>query len=590
MGQRLLIVDSDRTFLAEQRVSLESAFEVEVLASPDGESLLGRVESGDIAAVLICVEVSENKGYAFCTNLRKLQAQKPTLAGIKIALISAKATEEEYKRHQGLKGRADLYLHKPIPPGALVAALGQLVPPRPVDPHNPLGDLADSDNDDFFSDLKNLEVDQLFDSSPAPSAAPVATAAAAVTQHLDPVKTAPPHVSHAEMAQAQVEGLLSELRAKEQELVAARAEAQAARAELQQVQRRMDSATRNLEELEQQQRASEKLHSQLAEAQAALQKLESNAANSGADLEALKTQLRSTLEEKQEHLHHIEELNQQVAEKTQKALELLRERDRLQSQVLELESVKAQAEQAQKDLAAAQKDLTATRTEAQAAKARLEAMEEMLQRLPVVENELASTNAELTKARNEARQFESELKALQDKHASLEAAHATLDADLKAKQDEAKTLRQEMSGLEATMRGQGRELAELQQRIQETEASAEKANKEAAELNEKLRTKDENLEKMGNEIFSISAQRNDLQQRLDDSLHARETERMELLQGLDEKEAELQQAIAHGQQLDREKQGLEGKLAEKSDRLASLSALLADLSERLKKGADLAQG
>ena len=42
--------------------------------------------------------------------------------------------------------------------------------------------------------------------------------------------------------------------------------------------------------------------------------------------------------------------------------------------------------------------------------------------------------------------------------------------------------------------------------------------------------------------------------------------------------------------LEREKQGLEGQLAERNDRLSSLHGLLGELSERLRKGADLAQG
>ena len=36
MGQRLLLVDSDRSFLKEHQVSLEAAFDLEVSASPDG--------------------------------------------------------------------------------------------------------------------------------------------------------------------------------------------------------------------------------------------------------------------------------------------------------------------------------------------------------------------------------------------------------------------------------------------------------------------------------------------------------------------------------------------------------------------------
>ena len=60
MGQRLLLVDSDRSFLKEHQVSLEAAFDLEVAASPD--RVISRLENGAFAAVLICVEVAENKG------------------------------------------------------------------------------------------------------------------------------------------------------------------------------------------------------------------------------------------------------------------------------------------------------------------------------------------------------------------------------------------------------------------------------------------------------------------------------------------------------------------------------------------------
>ena len=117
MGQRLLLVDSDRSFLKEHQVSLEAAFDLEVAGSTEG--VVSRLESGAFAAVFICVEVADNKGYTLCSTIRK----NAKLDGVKIALISAKATEEEYRRHQSLKGRADLYLHKPIAPSSFAHAL-----------------------------------------------------------------------------------------------------------------------------------------------------------------------------------------------------------------------------------------------------------------------------------------------------------------------------------------------------------------------------------------------------------------------------------------------------------------------------------
>lgn len=209
MGQRLLLVDSDRSFLKEHQVSLEAAFDLEVANSPD--SVVARLERGGYAAVLISVEVADNKGYALCSTLRK----QPGLDDLKIALISAKATKEEYRRHQSLKGKADLYLHKPIAPSALVAALEPLVPGRVLDPDNPLGDLADTElGGDWLDAFKGAgEV-------PAPKAAPVAPAPTP-TPKVDPLparSTRPPTTTHAHLLEEQIVALREELRVKDQQL------------------------------------------------------------------------------------------------------------------------------------------------------------------------------------------------------------------------------------------------------------------------------------------------------------------------------------------------------------------------------------
>ena len=167
MGHRLLVVDSDRRFLQDHKASLESAFDVDFRHGTEGS--LSHLESGEFAAVLLCVEASENKGYSLCSAIRR----SPALADLKVALISAKATEEEYARHQSLKGKADLYLHKPIRPNALVTALTPLVPLKPDDPDNPLGDLGGVDlGDEWLESLKTeLEVEPS-PHDPAPASAP----------------------------------------------------------------------------------------------------------------------------------------------------------------------------------------------------------------------------------------------------------------------------------------------------------------------------------------------------------------------------------------------------------------------------------
>jgi CheY-like chemotaxis protein len=168
MGHRLLVVDSDRRFLQDHKVSLESAFDVDFRDGTEGS--LTQLENGDFAAVLLCVEASENKGYSLCSAIRR----SPVLADLKVALISAKATDEEYARHQSLKGKADLYLHKPIRANALVSALTPVVPLRSVDPDNPLGDLGGADlGDEWLESLRSeLEVDTVPGVLPPPAPAP----------------------------------------------------------------------------------------------------------------------------------------------------------------------------------------------------------------------------------------------------------------------------------------------------------------------------------------------------------------------------------------------------------------------------------
>jgi chromosome segregation ATPase len=582
MGQRLLIVDSDRAFLQEQRVTLESAYDVEVISTVDG--VVERLESGQFAATLIAVEVGENRGYGLCSTIRKNTALKD----VKIALISSKATEDEYKRHQSLKGRADLYLHKPIAPSALTASLGGLVPPRPVDPNNPLGDLADGA--DFLDELKDLEVDALFSDSgltpkaPAPMAPPVPEPVPSplATHHigsLNPVSTAPPRTATSDLLQLQMDGLHEKMRGLEAELQGKDDTIARLQAEVQHLQRDKESVTVNLEALERQQAEAQHLKAKLAEAEAQARSLE----NRSGDEEALRTQLKAALEEKQDHLHQIEDLSKQVADKSQRTIEALKDRDRWQGQVLELEPFKAQAE-------SALRELREWRDRAQAAEARLGAMEEMLQRLPSVERELAARSGELEKATAEVQAMAAAMSDLTARNQELETAQKALAADLG-------TARQEAAGLEATMKGQGMQMAQLQARIQEAEASLARAQAEASEAKAlaadaqaELAVKAENLEKMGNEIFSISAQRNDLQQRLEDSEHAREQERMELLQGLDTKESELQRVMGDLALAQREGQELQGQLADRGDRLGNLAALLEEASEKLRKGADLARG
>lgn len=551
MGQRLLLVDSDRGFLKEHQVSLESAFDLEVTASTDG--VVHRLENGDFAAVLISVEVADNKGYALCSTIRK----HAKLDGVKLALISAKASEEEYRRHQSLKGKADLYLHKPIAPSALVAALTPLVPGRTLDPDNPLGDLADTElGDDWLDGLKS-SLD-----GPSSATAPVFGVrpdSPAQTVHLDAKATAPPDTSRVRLLEEQVAALHEELRAKDQRLKAVEAEAQ-------QVQRQLNSVTLNLDELERSNREAEALKTRLTDTEAALKALEATKGQEGESAETLKAQLKEALGERAELIRQVETLNQQVGEKSQRAIELLKERDRLLHETLDLEPFKTKAQELEATVAARDEALTTRQQELDAAKAAQEHL---------------NTTVE----------------GLVAQHATLEGVHQASLLEVAGYKEKAHMLQLELAGLEATLRGQGRDLAELGEQVRAREAELEASQARVLEREQQLLGKEEVLQQNQEEIGRLTAQLAGLRQELDETKIQHEGERLELMNGLDQKEAELgrlHQSLEVQQQahaaLEREKQSVHGQLSEHRDRLKNLDGLLTDLQEQLRRGSDLARG
>ncbi|MDP1832009.1 MAG: hypothetical protein Q8K67_08115 [Geothrix sp.] len=532
MGQRLLLVDSDRSFLKEHQVSLEAAFDLEVAGTTDG--VVSRLESGAFATVFICVEVADNKGYALCSTLRK----NPKIDGVKIALISAKATEEEYRRHQSLKGRADLYLYKPIAPSALVAALTPLVPGRALDPDNPLGELVDTElGDDWLDGLKGA----LDGPAAVAVAAPVFGARPASpvqTARLDAKATAPPDTSRMTLLEEQVSALHQELRAKDQLLRAAEAEAQ-------QIQRQMNSVTLNLDELERSNRESEALKARLAGTEAALRGLEENRGREGESVEALKAQLREALTERTELIQQVETLNHQVGEKTQRAIELLKERDRLLHETLDLEPFQAKA----RELELAQEQLNTT------------------------------------------------IEGLVGQQATLEGLHQAALLEVAGTKEKAHTYQLELAGVEATMRGQGRDLAELGVQLRLREAELEASQAQILERDQQILARQEIIQQHQDEITRLTAQLAGLLQELDEAKIQHEGEQLELMNGLDQKEAEiarLNQALADHQEaqgaLEREKQSLHGQLSEHRDRLQNLDGLLQEIQDKLRRGSDLARG
>lgn len=318
MGLRLLLVDSDRSFLKEHKVSLEAAFDLEVASSPDG--VVERLERGGFAAALICVEVADNKGYALCSTLRR----QPALGALKIALISAKATEEEYRRHQSLKGKADVYLRKPIAPSALVAALSPLVPTRTVDPDNPLGDLADVEGgDDWLDSLRGAMAPPAPAPPPSPEPPPPPPVPAAAKQSRT---TRPPDTTRAHLLEEQVVALREELRVRDQQLREAE----------DYLHERIGAATLNLDEIAARDRdlaaaqqeaddaraTSDRLQKDLAALKAAMQLQEREQAELKARLKQVEAELAAATAGVQERDQELQSCQEALQQREKEALRL----------------------------------------------------------------------------------------------------------------------------------------------------------------------------------------------------------------------------------------------------------------------------
>ena len=592
MGQRLLIVDNDRAFLKEHQVSLEAAFEIEVAGSPDG--VIPKLERGAYAAVLVCVEVADNKGYALCTAIRKNAA----LADVKVAMISAKASEEEYRRHQSLKGRADLYLHKPIAPSALVAELTPFVPMRSVDPDNPLGDLADSDlGEDWLDGLKSDIATEM--ESPAEAAPSNATMAAEMGRPIEDAPStrtmaiplsmiqqqmmAPPSQSAAQLAasdskfyalEAQVSGLEAALAAKDQAL-------RHVEGELGQLRQSHDSVTQNLEELEKRQAESETLKKRLAEAEAALKKLEDSPKEESAD--SFKNQLRAAMSERTELLLQLEALNNQMAEKTSRTMSLMKEKDHLQQQSLE--------DQTQlENMASVQADRDAIKENSEALTAQVQALEDALTEATAKATRLADLERDLGQVSADLATAQETLSAKSIDHEQLLSTHAAAKEELEAKsadyaetESKLKNVAGEVAALEVTVRGQGREMVDLGKRLAAKEKEIETQAAQAAELEASKQSVEAEFAKAKNDLETLASQH--------------EAERGELQKLIAARDGEIEKlktsftAFQETQEsLERDKQVLNGQLAERDERLSSLSMMLSEAADRLRKGADLAKG
>ncbi len=599
MGQRLLFVDSDRRFIKDHQVALESAFDIDFAYGTEG--VPQRLETGEYAAVLICVEVSENKGYALCSAIRK----NPLLAGLKVVLISAKATAEEYSRHQSLKGRADLYLHKPIDSSSLVSQLTPLVPLRGVDPDNPLGDLSGADlGEEWLESLKTeLDTDESPAAShfaaippplPAPEPPPPAIRSAPAMPPLAialPSALPPPAVARdagkVELLESRVQDLETKLQdlgallvKKDQELDGLRSEheratrnldeAERSKAELSGLQQELENlrleherATRNLDEAERSQAELGELQQKLKDTEEALLAQENRATRAETETTHLQEKFEDTERER-------EELRTRLEERERHALSL-------ELRIPELEEALAAREQRNGEL------------ETEVAR-------------------LVERDAESQAAAEKARDLQDQINSYEARIQELQNQLEARNADIAERAKEGDALKVDIAGLEATLRGQRRELADqggrlggLTRECENMQAKLTEHEARRLELDATLLEKESLLQTLGTEAAELRQIRQDQEQRLADlekemarmvSVH--EQQRLELMQGIDEREGHLNRLNASIDvqrdriaALDREKRELEGHLNEKSARLDALSEAVADLETGIRRASDL---
>ncbi len=662
MGQRLLIVDGDRRFIKDHQAALEAAFDVDYLHSTDG--VIPLLETGDFAAALICVEVSENKGYALCSAIRK----HARLTDLKVALISAKATEEEYARHRSLKGKADLYLHKPLVSSALVASLAPLAPPRSVDPDNPLGDLSGADlGDEWLESLKaELETDDK-PAPPAPARAPAAPKPA-VPSHSAPTSASiaiplpaalqkipqvSPDAGKVELLESRVRDLESKLQAQADELVSKDRE-------LEDLRSQHDAVTRNLDDLEQRQRDAGLVQQKLADAEGRIQQLESENARHGESAEST----RRAAEEAEADRHRlqglVEDLGRQLSDKERETADLRQTAEErngslqaLQDQIDQLrsesEGLRAGAAH-EEELKGRNQELEGRIQELQAQVGRLEEFErragELQSRCQELEGRLQEQDgriADLQGRANAVSELEQQLLESRENYSRQEAGVVEMQAqrDAKAqelieKNQEIESLKVDVAGLEATLRGQRRELAdqgsrlgsltreceslqtkltqqderiqelarvlsekmqilaEREHELSESRAAVERLEASLASKEKAFEEREHHIAQLRNTKDQLEIHCEELEQDMAKLVSQHEKQQLELMKGVDEREAQiarLNESLAGSKDrsdaLEREKQALEGSLNERSARLEALTGAITDLENSIRRASDL---
>jgi chromosome segregation ATPase len=604
MGHRLLVVDSDRRFIQDHKASLESAFEVDFRNGTEGS--LAHLETGGFAAVLLCVEASENKGYSLCSAIRR----SPALADLKVALISAKATPEEYARHQSLKGRADLYLHKPIRPNALVSALTPFVPLKPDDPDNPLGDLGGDLGDEWLESLKSeLEIETAPGATSAPSPAPAtpllsASALLAGRGSILAMPQAPPKPPPMAENTGRIELLEARVRDLETKLVA-NADA-------------LENSERELARVRDERAEGEQDLARSQEALAASEQARVQAEQARAEAEQGRAEAEQALSQTG---HSGEDARRQLDEKTQLAMDLMESNQLLQAQLAEAREDHERLSQALREAQAAAGELETARDGAQAAREERERdLQSQLAEARAEQERLERSGQELRDQLEQARQAGAgELEALrreaaaaledrdrlererQSQLAELREAKDLLERSLQdqlagawaAKDQLEQSLRAELAGAweareqqEQALRGQLADAADELYRRGEAERSLQERNRELE------RARDEAQAGRDQAAQAQSA----LEQRLAGIEQDHERQQMELMAAIDDRDAQLVRSNAildalraQVQQLEQDKQAAEAAGEQRSGRLRQLAEQLAGLESQARQAAELAR-
>jgi len=313
MGQRLLVLDTDSTFIDEHRSTLEFSFDVDFTDSPD--DAIKMLESGDYAAILIGVEVAENRGYAVCASIRN----RSSLPDFKIALISSKATKDDFTRHSKLRVHADLYLFKPIETSALISELKAVIPLKASDLSNTLDALTGIDiGEERHKSSSSAESAKVNESLPIP---PMIDELLGSMESFNDLENSnrgaktQPQTKTAWLSEAQQEN--------------------------QQRQSQDDSLSVVFEDAEPNNRQGNifnHLNHQCIppESEEQQKHLESNASE-GFTNGNLRNRFRETLAEKQALLHQIETLTQEIAEKDLQAVAFLKSKEELLQELLNVE-------------------------------------------------------------------------------------------------------------------------------------------------------------------------------------------------------------------------------------------------------------